>query len=464
MTWCSRSQSIDSKKRQNTFFSGAACLACCLHPQSLPFITAHMASSFLLLFLFLTSLMASQVSGARTVTRTRVVRVDVKCEDESCNVMRLKYDGFTSTRLRRLMTRRFGEGRLYIECKFFIQDQSQEDLTVAFVSQCQGRTGEARFQGAILMPRRQHHLEYSVGQRRQKLTVITLTNEYRSLGQDDEGQQPFCGTPDADTVDQDEPEHPATLMPESRAASSETRAEGVIELLMAVDFDALTAFNGDRVKVEMLMYTLLNGMRALLQSMHLRVQLLKLLFVDEKATKWCQSETEKRSPADMYYEYTLHQVRWYEGHVFDAHHLFPASERLKGSPDAIVTLIGRRWSDDSLMGKARQSQACHRLASCVVLLPHNATRAMPDVALLAVTATHEVAHVLGLLHYDQCPTCMSPNGECIMSAHASFKDGHWSKCARDKMHQVIRWEKPCLTQININNTDPSYDPEWLWSE
>ena len=173
------------------------------------------------------------------------------------------------------------------------------------------------------------------------------------------------------------------------------------------------------------MYSMLNDMRALMQSLHLRVHLLKLLFVDEKATKWCQSETDKRSPADMYYEYTRHQVRLYEGHVVDAHHLFPASERLKSSPDAIMTLIGRRCSDDSLMGKARQSQACHRLASCVVLLP--TTRAMPDVALLAVAAAHEVAHVLGLLHYDQCPTCVSPNGECVMSAYVSFKDGHWSK-------------------------------------
>ena len=348
----------------------------------------------------------------------------------------LNMDQKTSSILLFDFEKRFGDET----CNFYI---GVKDEPVAFISMCTNGDGVNKFEGALYTSGAS--INYNEETSRHEWGWYGLDSpDHRSISVKKPGS--FCKIIDDSLY---EHEH---QVPHVKRDQPSLSKDAVIEIAFVADYTFLDYY-GSPAKVEKVIYQIKNGMRAMYQQLDIGIDVVDVFIFDERLTSDLIRDANYKADENAKKELKLADrfdrcKEYYEGisrlYLHNLTDLIAGGERVRisGVPDAIISFTTRPFDnikddDEVLLGFAGLGVLCNR-GQAFILMPYWYDDPRSNTTLLASlvdTVTHEVGHLLGLPHQDNCSTgCKDEQMKsCIMHSISSHNSGNWSDCSKSQI-------------------------------
>ena len=132
---------------------------------------------------------------------------------------------------------------------------------------------------------------------------------------------------------------------------------------------------------------------------------------------------------------------------------------LNANPDASLIISGLTRRGNDMLGVAFTGDLCKDLPSATIFTFAHRDEDEERKHLLhrvVATAAHELAHVLGLDHKDDCADCNERRkyDKCLMAAISEgFETDFWSTCSKKEVADILKrpkhYEKSCIYTWDI---------------
>ena len=368
-------------------------------------------------------------SGDAQIT---TVNVEHNCITEpECSQMKLVYSNeqgrWESNALELQFSRVFGDE----SCMFYI-NKKHEPIT--FLSTCETTAGFLKYEGVIINPGVHIHIMYNEQDKRHEL----LQNEnpgdpdQRSLSDSLPAAESFCEIVPFD------PSSDLVLTIQNRAFVP-TSDSAVLEIAFSVDQLFVKHF-GSYDRAEKMMYQIKNGMSAMYQELDIHIRVVDMYVFDQPLTSSLLSGIEE----------TKSYLKRIREHYME--HIYPETAAGRtGVPDVVMTFTARPFEAGHLLGVGLEDSLCTDQAHAVILMPaeyQEPERKVQLLMLMATTASHELGHILGVLHQDNCSSCHTPEGQCFMTSVVTHYTGLWSDCTKAHISKITQhpsdYQKACM--------------------
>lgn len=372
--------------------------------------------------------------------------VEQTCLASDCQRINVTFkDGertWKSPVLRLVMRKTFGPE----SCMFYVNEK--KDQRIAFYSMCEEGTVK-RYEGLFFVESGKQlilTLDESKGGTRELREIVPPSQRplpwpfswfpwlWRSLRPEIDHTSSFCQT----VTKFSQTNASRGQIVTNRGIDSGTE-DAIVEIALSGDHQFVKKY-GNKDRAERHMFQVMTGVTAIFQLLDIGIKIVDSRIFDENATNSIVAAAKD-------YASMLNSLKdYYSKNVFQ-------KENEGKVPDVVVTFTGRPYYDEVTEGIAYVGNLCDRFAHALILWPTKS----PDVPLMAYhapVAAHEVAHVVGVNHQDNCTTdgrrCDDGDGRCFMAANVGFSKGNWSSCTFRDIERLKQFaNKTCLYRFDV---------------